>query len=513
VFSDRSPKPHYPEMKRAYQWIGIEPEDLAAGSIRIRNKYSFLNLDKFEGKWVVSENGKPVEGGRFRIGWLAPGSDTLMKTSWRQITANPGSEYHIRISFSLTNDEKWAKAGFEVASAQFALPIKTTSLVKKTSEMPYVSLSQDDREIVIAGKDFSVVFDKGQGTLSKLVRDGKNLLLPEGGPRLQLWRAPHRDDDMWAYKDWNSAGLNRLKFSALSVTASQPGPAVARVETVVKAEGSDRFMATHSAVYTVYGDGSIAVDNSVVPQGNRIALARMGVRLQLDKALDRFDFYGRGPMENYADRKRGFDVGQYGSSVKNQMTPYAKPMECGNHEDVRWAALSGTNMPTLLAQPDGGLMQASALPYTDEVMAPVEYRIDLPPSAGVSLVLASQTLGVGSAGCGPRPLDKYIVWSDPAVFSYVLRLLPPGAKRFSDVARFQVPQDRVKPILFSLKGGLLDLSCETRGGKIEYSTNGTTWANYEGPVADLPAELVSARATAKDLMPFQGGAVLKSAAK
>jgi beta-galactosidase len=100
-------------------------------------------------------------------------------------------------------------------------------------------------------------------------------------------------------------------------------------------------------------------------------------------------------------------------------------MEAGNHEDVRWAALGGVGQPGLLAQLNGA-MQVSALPYTDEQMFKPEYSIDLPDSTATALILASKTLGVGSASCGPRPLEQYIVWSDPTALRYTLRLLPKG---------------------------------------------------------------------------------------
>src|SRR5438477_11013243 len=129
------------------------------------------------------------------------------------------------------------------------------------------------------------------------------------------------------------------------------------------------------------------------------------------------------------------------------MTPYAKPMECGNHEDVRWLALSGDTSPTLLAQAGDDVMQFSALPYTDEVMNATEYSIDLPSSVSTVVTLASKTTGVGSAGCGPRPLEEYQVWSQPASFSYVLRLLSHDAGDLSAAARSSVPLDRVKPTL------------------------------------------------------------------
>jgi beta-galactosidase len=121
------------------------------------------------------------------------------------------------------------------------------------------------------------------------------------------------------------------------------------------------------------------------------------------------------------------------------MTPYEKPMECGNHEDVRWAALTGKDVPGLLVQAEDDLLQVSALPYADELMTKIEYRIDLPASDSTVLCIGTKTLGVGSASCGPRPIGRYRVVSKPAQFSYVLRLLPPNEKLTTELAKLKTP--------------------------------------------------------------------------
>jgi beta-galactosidase len=130
-------------------------------------------------------------------------------------------------------------------------------------------------------------------------------------------------------------------------------------------------------------------------------------------------------MENYADRKQGFDVGHYISTVKAQLTPYEKPMECGNHEDVRWAGLSRADGAGLEVAADTSLLQVSALPYSDEEMENVEYKIDLPPSNGTVLCISHKTLGVGSNGCGPRPQEPYLVYAKPTTFTYRILLEKP----------------------------------------------------------------------------------------
>jgi beta-galactosidase len=509
VFSDRSPKPHYPELKRAYQWIGFEPEDLAWGEIRIRNKYAFLNLNRFAGSWTVSEDGRVIDRGSLGRLELAPGATTMVRVPFKRIVAKPGAEYFLQLAFALAKDELWARAGYDIASVQFKLPAIAPAVTSSLSQMKAVRLNQDAQYVAVEGDAFRVVFDRTEGGISQIERDGISMLVPGGGPKMWLYRAPHRIDDDWAERDWRAAGVDALLARVVSFKAEQTGPAAVRVESVIDAEGRNGWSATHSAVYTVYGDASIVAENAIAPQGRRIVLARLGVRMQLDKRFDQFTYLGRGPMENYADRKRGSDVGLYSSTVRGQLTPYAKPMECGNHEDVRWAALQGANLPGLIARSDGGPMQVSALPYTDEQMVPPEYSIDLPESSTTVVTLSARTLGVGTASCGPRPLGQYITWSDPASFTYTLRLVPRGARDLSSLARLAAPQDYVRPVLGQRDSlGKVTLACDTRDARVEYSVDGKTWQLYTSPFEFKRPGVVSLRATAEGLRSFNGAIAL-----
>jgi len=97
-------------------------------------------------------------------------------------------------------------------------------------------------------------------------------------------------------------------------------------------------------------------------------------------------------------------------------------MEYGNHEEVRWAELSGSNLPSIQFNADDHLMQISAIPYTDEEMFSVEYKIDLPKSNSTVFTLSTKTLGVGSASCEPQPLPQYLIWTDATHFTYDINL-------------------------------------------------------------------------------------------
>jgi beta-galactosidase len=513
VFHDRSPKPHFPEVKKVYQWIGFQAEDLAAGKIRVRNKYQFTSLGGFNGTWTVSEDGRIIDQGKIGRMDLAPLTETNVTIPFRKISAKPGAEYHLRISFALGADERWAKAGYEIASEQFEIPVAANAGTADTTAGRAASpnrpsarlqLEQDAQRIAVLGEAFSVTFNKAEGTLSAINVGERNLLLPDGGPKIHLWRAAHRYDDYWARSDWMKCGLDQLTFKTLSCEAEQVEPGAVRVRTVIQAEGKRPFSLTHSIVYTVFSDGSIAVDNSLAPRGPRIPLARIGVRLLLDRGLEHFTYLGRGPMENYSDRKSGSDVGLYSTTVRENLTAYSKPMECGNREDVRWAALTGKEGVGLMAQADGALLQVGALPYTDEVLDKTEYSVDLPDSDATVLTLAARTLGVGSRSCGPAPLDEFTVWSDPAAFSYVLRILPAGEGDLREIGRMAVPGSRVKPVVVSRdQDGVVSFTCATPGATIEYCLDeSSSWTRFEQPFKLTNPAQVRVRATAEGAAPW-----------
>jgi beta-galactosidase len=234
---------------------------------------------------------------------------------------------------------------------------------------------------------------------------------------------------MWAYPEWQKYGLDDLRWSASDVNVTEIGAGKIKLDVMLLGKGKRDFTVTHHVIYTVTANGKLTVENQVHFTKQDIPLGRLGIRLFLNKKLDNVEYLGRGPMENYADRKSGFDIGDYSSSVMEQMTGYEKPMDCGNHEDVRWVCLTGKALHNgygLKAFHVGeDYLQFTALPYSDEQMTPVEYKIDLPKSNATVLVIAHKTLGVGSYGCGPKPLDRFIPNSQDASFSYGLDLVNP----------------------------------------------------------------------------------------
>lgn len=414
-------KPHFPEMKKAFQWISSDLSDPSAGMIRIRNKFQFISLDGFDGSWSLTENGVEISHGDFKVPRIPARREGRAFIPYQVEHPKPGAEYYLRISFTQKNSTLWAAKGFEVASDQFKLPVSTLPVIEKTINQP-LTLTQTPQLIKVAGNGFFVVFDKHKGVMGQLNKGGVDILTVNGFPKLNLWRAAHRNDDMWAYATWDKYGLTDLKDSLVNIKVQAADKFNVKVVATIKAGGKRGFSVYHTATYLINGSGSVKVDNDIKFVGMQINLARIGVRMLFNKHLDHMSYFGRGPFENYSDRKSASDVGIYSLDVNDQYE-YEKPMERGNHEEVRWARLSGQNVPTILIKADEQLMQVSALPHTDEQMYPVEYKIDLPPSAATVFSLSTKTMGVGSASCGPRPLDRFQVWSNNTQFAYTLQLL------------------------------------------------------------------------------------------
>ncbi|PTS99341.1 glycoside hydrolase family 2 [Pedobacter sp. HMWF019] len=419
VASDRSPKPHYPEMRHAYQWISIKSS--GADSFNIRNRYQFTNLDQFSGAWSISENGKEILKGKIEKLKVSPGEEMNVRIPYN-ITPKPGAEYFIRISFVLDQNQIWAAKGYEIAAQQLELPVYRTELIAKRILNPLI-LTQEGNTVKIKGTGFNLVYNKQKGTFTSINTHGVETLSGEGGPKLHLWRAPHQIDDMWANKGWEKAGIKNLKWQAYQTDIAQVSATEIHIATVLKGEGKNGFIADHQVTYTIKGDGTILADNKVSFSDPNLALARIGVRMFLNSSFQNLQYFGRGPMENYSDRKRGSDISLYTSTVTKELTPYEKPMEGGNHEDVRWVSLSDGSGSTLQVEGKNNLLQFSSVPYSDEEMDQTEYRIDLPKTKNTVLCISSKTLGVGSNGCGPRPLEPYMLYARPEHFSYEIKFL------------------------------------------------------------------------------------------
>jgi len=196
-----------------------------------------------------------------------------------------------------------------------------------------------------------------------------------------------------------------------------------------------------ASAWTVYPDGSIALQAAISATGRDIPLAKIGYTMELPAAYSNAESYGRGPEENYPDRKTGSFLGRYSRAVPDFFEPYAKPQDMANREDVSWVALRDASGSGVLFA-GLGRMSATVLPYSADELAAAAHPTDLPASPGrTRLDLDAAVLGLGGASCGPIPIERDIVKAGAAHhFGFVIR--PLGAKAdAAELARVSVEID------------------------------------------------------------------------
>jgi beta-galactosidase len=399
IFGDRTVQPKYWEVKKVYQPVLIEPVSLKPGKVvvKVTNRNFFSNLSEYEVRWLVTSDGVVLQSGVLNPVAGAPGKPVEVKIPVEKIPdPKPDSDYWLRLSFQSRTNSLWAPAGHEIAWEQMPLAVpgsrgRAPHQSGNSQSSPLRKIDDGDTTR-IEGAKFTVTFSRAAGTLTSLVYDGREMLAPAtdglAGPVLQVWRAPTDNDKgfgNWLARDWRQAGLDHVERQVDSFAVTQPKPNEVRVAVVATSTAlGGTFI--HQATWTVHGDGSLDMDNEFKPSGNLPPLPRIGVVMRVASPLENLRWYGRGPWENYSDRKRSADMGIWSGTVSGQYVPYVKPQETGNKEDVRWLTLTDTNGTGLLVAAEGKPMAMSAIHFTAADLAVVRHNYELTPRPEVVLV-------------------------------------------------------------------------------------------------------------------------------
>jgi len=285
--------------------------------------------------------------------------------------------------------------------------------------MPPLKLAEDGQAVTVEGRGFSVEFDKASGTISKLVYGGKTVIDgTANGPVLNAYRAPTDNNRGVSRKHWKK-GLADMEghLTAIKVVGRNPRYISLKVSQVYRAGSAELFAL--DTVYTVFGNGIVDVDCKVVPAFSG-PIPKIGLKMVLPGTCDRLEWYGKGPLENYPDRKQGSEMGVFQSTVADQYVPYVRPQEMGNHEEVRWVALTDAQGHGLLAVAEDA-MSFSALNHTAKQLDRADHTNELKPMDKVVLCLDKQVLGLGNGSCGPGVCDPYKLVAEPTAFRFSLR--------------------------------------------------------------------------------------------
>ena len=437
VWPDRTPHPALYEFKQVVQPVRVEAVDPAQGRVRIVNRHDFIGLDRLRGEWSQMVDGVQVRGGALPPLEIGPGEALDVTLDIENPNAAAG-EHFLNFHFYQQGDTRWAPAGHEVAWAQVSVPGtegKPRSLPQAVggshaATSDAYAVTENAQAIALRCGDVRVVFDKATGTLAEFGAGGFNSLVR--GPLLNLWRGAIDNDgiklmttDMpWkALPRWLALGLNAVQHQLKSIRLITAGDGTPAVEIIHLASGRERWDDfTHVHRYTLTPSGALQVENTVQIANEITDLPRVGVGLALAPGIEQLAWYGRGPWENYSDRKAAAMVGLYRSTVAEQYVPYIMPQEHGHKTDVRWLSLVGADGRGLrvAGQP---WIEFSASHYGDDDLFRARHTIDLQPRPEVILNLDCAQRGLGTASCGPDTLETYRLLASEYRFAYRLEAL------------------------------------------------------------------------------------------
>ena len=409
VWPDRTPHPGLFEVNKVYQYVGFEPVDLTRGMIKIKNKYDFTNLSEFNFDWEIVSDGKVVQSGKIPMPDFRPKAEIAFLLPFKKIDPVPGAEYFLNMRFSRSDEWNYVPEDHVYATAQFKLPVEAKSVILKDNKLAVLQTKTIDKKLEVSGVDMKIVFDLVNGRLTSYNYKGKEIF--KKGPEPDFWRPPTDND--YGYnmdkllKSWKKAG-ERTVVTKANINQPELGKVVVTFNYDIP-DTSGKKIAGYATTFTIYGSADVVIKNQFSKISDKIPeIPRMGMQMQLPGEFTNLKWLGRGPHENYVDRKTSADVGLYESAVADQYTPYIRPQENGYKTDTRWLTLTNDNGIGILVTGDPLICFAALNNIHDDFESPgklSEYRkdaktanthtIDVKPRDMVNLNVDLGQMGVG----------------------------------------------------------------------------------------------------------------------
>jgi beta-galactosidase len=380
TWPDRTGKPALNEVKKVYQYVGFEPVNLASGLIRIRNKYFFTDLSEFIFDWDIVSDGVAVKSGKLSFPEFKPGQDTVVSIPVSGIKAAPGAEYFLNMRVSRSDEWNYVPEDNVYATAQFKLPVEAKPVIAKRDQLAVLQTNTEGNKFEVSGSDMKIVFDLEKGRMDSFTYKGTAMI--NKGPEPDFWRPP-TDNDYGYDMDqklgvWKKAGEKTIVKKA-NISQPEMGKVVVTFEYDIPGVKGEKI-AGYVTTYTIFSSADVIIKNQFSKVSDGIPeIPRMGMQMQVPEEFMNLKWYGRGPHENYVDRKTSADVGLYESTVDDQYVPYIRPQENGYKTDTRWLTLTDENGSGLLVSGNPLICFAALKNIHDDFESPgklSQYRKD-----------------------------------------------------------------------------------------------------------------------------------------
>ncbi|MDR1331917.1 MAG: DUF4981 domain-containing protein [Tannerella sp.] len=431
IWPDRRVQPEMWQMKKSVQPVSVSLIDAEKGWVEVRNRNHFTDASAYNARWQMEADGEVIEEGGIDL-QLPPLTTKQVRIPYRRPVISEGKEYRLTVSFSLRQDEIWAPAGHEVAWDQMELPWHRPAEAAPKPPPPGGSIAYEETAacIAVTGSNFTYTIAKENGAFTSMIINKREML--RSPLLLNVWRAPlANEQDGWnatsarsghwregygqqVATEYYSAGIDRLTHRPVSMDVfEREGKVYVNIREITETDNGtqhgslDRYISGRTVggfenlySYTFAADGGITLHHTVYPQGRMpLWLPRIGLTLMLDKSLDRVQWYGRGPQENYPDRKSGYRTGIYSSTVGEMYEPYLLPQDCGLRTENRWLRMTDSTGAGLAFAMDRWF-NFNTSPYSADNLTRSVYTFQLQEQDGITLNLDYATSGVGCTARG-----------------------------------------------------------------------------------------------------------------
>ena len=427
ISPDRKPNPHMYEVGYFYQNIWTTAKDLNQGEIAVYNENFFRDLSAYALEWDVTKDGKVVRSGRVESLNVAPQTTATVKLDWGPTCKC--AEWLLNVRYVQKNQEGVIPAGHVVAKAQLVInpyqqPDMKLDNVKHMNQEVVAPVADDSNSncLNITGEHFNIQFNKATGYMDRYTVDGKEMILEGAALTPNFWRAP-TDNDFGAglqkkYSVWKNPEIKLVSLKH----EMQDNRVVVAAEYEMK-EVSARLALT----YTINNAGAVKVTQKMTAdkQAKVSDMFRFGMQLVMPEEYEQISYYGRGPVENYSDRKTATDLGIYHQTVDEQFYAYIRPQENGTKSDIRWwkqLDASGSGLEFVAEAP----FSASALHYTMESLdsgwEKTQYHSNEVEKAPLTNVLIDKAqMGLGCiTSWGTLPLPEYRLPYGDYEFTFIM---------------------------------------------------------------------------------------------
>ena len=432
---DRQMNPHAYEVAYQYQNIWAKMVNAETGEVSVYNENFFRDLSNYALAWSLEEDGVETQNGTI-ADLDVPAQQTKNFTIPYDKSKIKGKEVFLNIDFRLKEAEPLLTAGQVMAYAQ--LPVVTKQacsgdcskmLAQGHGKKKMKLAAKKDNVVAVTTPNLTFKIDRSTGLISEYAYNGKSLLGEGGTLKPNFWRAP-TDNDMGAglqkkFQAWKNPQMN---LKNIDVKKDKKANSV----TIVTSFDMPEVQGQMDITYVVFANtGAVKVtEDFKATEGAKVSdMFRFGMLMQMPYTMEKSNYYGRGPIENYSDRKDCMRIGVYSDDADNQYFPYIRPQESGTKSDIRWwkqTDATGMGLQVKSCTP----FYASAIHFDTEELDDGDdkeqrHSFDLKKSKFTNLFLDSAHMGVGGENSwGAWPLEKYRVHYGNKTFTFTL--IPQG---------------------------------------------------------------------------------------